>query len=218
MLVKTYNNVPTEKDLQSIVSCLESGGVLILPTDTIYSMVCKLGSKKGFEALCRIKGVQVKNADFSLLCPSLSVLSHYTKPINTPTFRMLNKNLPGPFTFVLEANGRVPKLFANKRKTIGIRVPDNITFQSIAERMSEPLVGTSIHDEDAIVEYTTDPELIDEKFSGKVEMVVNGGIGGNVASTVVDCTSQTPLIVRQGKGDLIIWYIYLSIERCGNLL
>ena len=204
VLVKTYNNVPTEKDLQSIVSCLESGGVLILPTDTIYSMVCKLGSKKGFEALCRIKGVQVKNADFSLLCPSLSVLSHYTKPINTPTFRMLNKNLPGPFTFVLEANGRVPKLFANKRKTIGIRVPDNITFQSIAERMSEPLVGTSIHDEDAIVEYTTDPELIDEKFSGKVEMVVNGGIGGNVASTVVDCTSQTPLIVRQGKGDLII--------------
>lgn len=218
MLVKTYNNIPTEKDLQSIVSCLESGGILILPTDTIYSMVCKLGSKKGFEALCRIKGVRVKDADFSLLCVSLSVLSHYTKPINTPTFRMLNKNLPGPFTFVLEANGRVPKLFANKRKTIGIRVPDNITFQSIAERMSEPLVGTSIHDEDAIVEYTTDPELIYEKFSGKVEMVVNGGIGGNVASTVVDCTSQTPLIVRQGKGNLIIWYIYLSIERCGNLL
>lgn len=203
VLVKTYNNIPAEKDLQSIVSCLEAGGVVIIPTDTIYSMVCKLGSKKGFESLCRVKGVQVKNADFSLLCSSLSVLSHYTKPIITPIFRLLNRNLPGPFTFVLEANGKVPKLFSNKRRTIGIRVPDNVTFQTIAERMTDPLIGTSIHDDDEIVEYTTDPELIYEKYQNKVDMLINGGIGGNVASTVVDCTQQEPTIVRQGKGELL---------------
>ena len=204
VLIKTYDNIPTEKDLASIVDCLEDGGVLILPTDTIYSIVCKLGSKKGFETLCKVKRVSIKDADFSLLCTSLSVLSNYTKPINTPLFRILNRNLPGPFTFVLPANGRVPKLFQNKRKTIGIRVPDHITFQCIAERMSEPLIGTSIHDEDEIIEYTTDPELIYEKYSDQVEMVVNGGIGGNVASTVVDCTSSEPVILRQGLAELLI--------------
>lgn len=204
MLVKTYDNLPIERDLDAIVACLDQGGVVILPTDTIYSMVCKLGSKKGFETLCRIKGVAQKDADLSLLCTSLSVLSNYTKPIGTPVFRLLNRNLPGPFTFILEANGKVPKLFSNKRKTIGIRVPENSTFQSIAERMELPLVGTSIHDEDDIVEYTTDPELIYEKYSSKVDFVINGGIGGNIPSTIVDCTASEPEITRQGAGELIL--------------
>ena len=204
MLVKTYDNRPIERDLNAIVTCLEQGGVVILPTDTIYSMVCKLGSKKGFESLCKIKGVAPRDADFSLLCASLSVLSAYAKPIGTPIFRLLNRNLPGPFTFILEANGKVPKLFSNKRKTIGIRVPDNATFQSIAERMEAPLIGTSIHDEDDIIEYSTDPELIYEKYSAKVDFVINGGIGGNIPSTIVDCTTSEPEITRQGAGELIL--------------
>ncbi len=202
MFIKIYDESPNVSDVSSVVACIDKGGIVILPTDTIYSMVCKLSSKKGFDTLCRIKGLTAKNADFSILCASISELSSYTRPINNVVFRMLKKNLPGPFTFIFEASSKIPKLFGNKRKTIGIRVPDNAIFQAISQRLDEPLIGTSIHDDDAIIEYTTDPELIYEKYESQIDMMVNGGFGNNVASTVVDCTEQPPIILRQGIGQL----------------
>jgi tRNA threonylcarbamoyl adenosine modification protein (Sua5/YciO/YrdC/YwlC family) len=203
MIIKLYENNPNPKDIATIVNHLDRGDILILPTDTIYSIVCKLSNRRGFEQLCKIKDVSPKTANLSILCSSISTLANYTLPISTQLFRTLKKNLPGPFTFILDANGAIPKLFGNRRKTIGIRVPDNSIFQAIAEQLDEPLIGTSIHDDDDIVEYTTDPELIYEKYGHQIKVLVDGGYGNNVASTVVDCTEMPPVIIRQGIGELL---------------
>lgn len=202
MLIKIYDNAPSHKDVASVVSCLDRGGVIIVPTDTIYSLVCKLSNRRGFETLCKIKGLDAKSSDFSILCESLSGVSNYTRPISNQIFRVLKHHLPGPFTFILEANSAIPKLFGNRRKTIGIRVPDNAVFHAIVSQLDEPLIGTSIHDDDEIVEYTTDPSLIYEKYENKVDIVVDGGYGQNMASTVVDCSDGSPEILRQGIGEL----------------
>ncbi len=204
MLVKLYDNNPNENEVATVVDCLENGGIVIIPTDTIYSMVCKLSNRRGFETLCKIKGITVKSSDFSILCSSISVISKYTRNITNHTFRLLRRNLPGAFTFILEANHDIPKLLGVRRKTIGVRIPDNSIFEAIASRIDEPLIGTSIHDDDDIIEYTTDPSLIYEKYEDKVEMVVDGGYGNNVASTVVDCTTDDPEIFRQGIGELLL--------------
>ena len=198
MIVKLYDNAPNPKDVAEVVECLNRGGVVIVPTDTIYSIVCKMSNRKGFDALCRIKGLTIKSSDFSILCPSLSNLSNYTRPIPNQLFRLLKRNLPGPFTFILEANNAIPKLFGTRRKTIGVRVPDNSIFQAIAEHLDEPLIGTSIHDDDEIIEYTTDPSLIYEKYSHQIDLMVDGGYGNNTPSTVVDCL---PLLFVKALGN-----------------
>lgn len=203
MMVKIYDTSPNPRDVATVVDCLNRGGVVIVPTDTIYSIVCKMSQRKGFETLCRIKDISAKSSDFSILCSSISVLSSYTRPISNQLFRTLKHNLPGPFTFILEASRTIPKLFGNKRKTIGIRVPDNPIFHTIAEQLDEPLIGTSIHDDDAVIEYTTDPELIYEKYQSQIDMMVDGGFGNNVPSTVVDCVEMPPVVIRQGIGELL---------------
>ena len=204
MLIKIYDNNPNQKDVDTVVSTLQKGGIVILPTDTIYTIACSLSNRKGFETLCRIKDLDPKSSDFSILCTSISQVSEYTRPMSNQLFRVLKRNLPGPFTFILEASSQIPKLFGNKRKTIGVRVPDNSIFQTIAALVNEPLIGTSIHDDDKIVEYTTDPELIDEKYAHLVDLIVDGGFGHNVASTVVDCVEMPPVVIRQGIGELIL--------------
>lgn len=204
MIVKIYDNAPCPKEVASVVDRLNRGGVVILPTDTIYSIVCKMSNRKGFETLCKIKGLTAKSSDFSILCSSLSNLSSYTRPISNQLFRVLKRNLPGAFTFILEANNEIPKLFGNRRKTIGVRVPDNAIFHAIVEQLDEPLIGTSIHDDDEIIEYTTDPSLIFEKYQHQIDLMVDGGFGNNVPSTVVDCVEMPPVVIRQGIGDLIM--------------
>lgn len=192
------------KAVSLVADQLNRGAVVILPTDTIYTIACKMGNKKGFETLCRIKDLNPKESDFSVLCASLSEVSGYTKPMSNQLFRTLKKNLPGPFTFIVEASLKIPKLFGNKRKTIGIRVPDNPIFLAIAKELGEPLIGTSIHDDDDVVEYTVDPELIYEKYNKQVNLMVDGGYGNNIASTVVDCVEMPPVVIRQGMGELDI--------------
>lgn len=203
MLVKIYENSPNANDVASVVKCLERGGVVILPTDTIYSIVCKLSNRKGFDTLCKIKELTAKSSDFSILCSSISVVARYTRNISNQQFRLLKRNLPGPFTFILEANHDIPKLFGTRRKTIGVRIPDNEVFQTIIRQVDEPLIGTSIHDDDEVVEYTTDPSLIYEKYHDNIDLMVDGGWGNNTASTVVDCVEMPPKIVRQGIGELM---------------
>lgn len=203
MIVKIYDNAPNPKDVAEVVDRLNRGAIVILPTDTIYSIVCKMSNRKGFDTLCKIKGLTMKSSDFSILCPSLSNMSNYTRPISNQLFRLLKRNLPGPFTFILEANNAIPKLFGTRRKTIGVRVPDNSIFHAIVEQLDEPLIGTSIHDDDEIIEYTTDPSLIYEKYGHQIDLMVDGGYGHNMPSTVVDCVEMPPVIIRQGIGDLI---------------
>lgn len=202
MIVKIYENSPSPKELAFVAERLDRGDVIILPTDTIYSIVCKMSNRRGFETLCKIKGMSAKSSDFSILCSSLSQVSGYTRPISNQLFRTLKRNLPGPFTFILEASSTIPKLFGNRRKTIGVRVPDNDIFQAIASKLDEPLIGTSIHDDDPVIEYTTDPSLIYEKYSHQVNLIVDGGFGQNTASTVVDCIEMPPVVIRQGIGEL----------------
>ena len=204
MILKIYDNAPNPKEVAFVVDRLSRGDVVILPTDTIYSIVCKLSNRKGFEALCKIKGLTAKSSDFSILCSSISNVSNYTRPISNQLFRTLKRNLPGPFTFILEANNEIPKLFGNRRKTIGVRVPDNPIFNAIAEQLGEPMIGTSIHDDDGVVEYTTDPSLIYEKYQHQINLMVDGGFGQNVASTVVDCVEMPPVVIRQGIGELAL--------------
>jgi tRNA threonylcarbamoyl adenosine modification protein (Sua5/YciO/YrdC/YwlC family) len=203
MIVKIYDNAPNSKDVAAVVDRLNRGGIVILPTDTIYSIVCTMSNRKGFETLCKIKDLTIKSSDFSILCASLSDMSNYTRPISNQLFRLLKRNLPGPFTFILEANNAIPKLFGTRRKTIGVRVPDNAIFNAIADLLDEPLIGTSIHDDDDVIEYTTDPSLIYEKYHHQIDLMVDGGYGQNMASTVVDCVEMPPLIIRQGIGELI---------------
>lgn len=205
MLVKIYNDNPNSKQIRKVVDNLRQGAIVIIPTDTIYAICCSLSETKSIEKMARMKGMKVAEANFSLLCKDFSGLSEYCKPISNTIFKAMKKNLPGPFTFILPANGQVPKLFRTKRKTIGIRVPDNSITEAIIDELGEPLVATSVRyiDENKEEEYTTDPELIYEIFENKVDMVIDGGYGNNVASTIVDCTQGELEIIREGVGELI---------------
>lgn len=203
MLIKIYPENPSEKTILRIVDELNSGKVIIFPTDTIYGMGCSINQPKAISRIAKIKGTKIEKANFSIIFNSLSMLSDFTKPINTSIFRLIRKNLPGPFTFILEANNNVPKIFHGKKKTIGIRIPDNSIILQIVEKLGHPIMTTSIHDEDTIVEYITDPELIEEKYHNLVDIVIDGGYGDNEASTVVDCVSGEAEIIRFGKGILI---------------
>lgn len=202
MLVRVYPENPNEKEIDKIVACLKSGGVIIYPTDTVYGMGCDIMQQKAIEKICRIRNIKPEKANFSFVCYDLSHLSDYIKPIDNHTFRILKKALPGPFTFIFNANNSVPKLMNSAKKTVGIRVPDNNIARLIVQKLGNPIVSTSIHDDDEVIEYTTDPELIYEKYEDLVDMVIDAGYGGNEASTVVDFTNEEPIIIRQGKGDI----------------
>jgi len=202
MLIKIYPDNPSEKQIERVVSCLRSGGLVIYPTDTVYGLGCDISNQKAIEKVCQIKNIKPEKARFSFVCYDLSNLADYTKPISTATFRMLKKALPGPFTFIFNAGGKVPKILNTPKKTVGIRVPDNMIAREIVRSMGNPILSTSLHDDDEILEYSTDPELIYEKYKHLVDMVVDGGNGGNIPSTVVDCTSEEYTIIRQGKGEL----------------
>ena len=201
MLIKIYPNNPNEKQLAEVVTCLRNGGIIIYPTDTVYGLGCDIYQAKAIEKLCRIRNINPDKANLSFICADLSHLSDFVKPIDNAVFRVLKHALPGPFTFILNANNKVPKLRHSNKKTVGIRVPDNDIARSIVKLLGNPIVSTSIHDDDEVVEYSTDPELIYEKYTDLVDMVIDGGYGELQASTVVDYTSDEPVIVRQGKGD-----------------
>jgi tRNA threonylcarbamoyl adenosine modification protein (Sua5/YciO/YrdC/YwlC family) len=188
--------------LKRISQCLQSGGVIIYPTDTIYAIGCDINSRSAIERVANIKGIKADKADFSFVFYDLSQISEYTKQFDSATFKLLKRNLPGAFTFILEANNSIPKLFKNKKRTLGIRVPDNSICRSIVENFGNPIISTSVHDDDEVLEYTTDPELIYEKYKNKVDIVIDGGFGNNEASTVVDLTAGYPEIIRQGRGEL----------------
>lgn len=202
MLIKLYEESTNPRDLKRITECFNDGGLVIYPTDTVYALGCSITSRSAIEKVARIKNVKLEKADFSFVFYDLSHISEYTKQFDTRTFKLLKRNLPGPFTFILEANNSIPKLFKNKKRTLGIRVPNNSICRSIVEHLGNPIISTSIYDEDEVLEYTTDPELIYEKYQDKVDIVVDGGYGNNEASTVVDLTSGDPEILRQGIGEL----------------
>ncbi len=199
--IKIYPENPNERHIHHVVEVLKSGGVIIYPTDTVYSFGCDITNSKAVERVARLKGIKPEKADFSIIFNDLSMLSTYTKSVDTPTFKILKKALPGPFTFILSASNAIPKLFKNKKKTVGIRIPDNSIPCALVEALGNPIIASSVHDEDDIIEYTTDPELILEKFDNQVDLVIDGGFGDNFASTVVDFTGREPEVLRSGKGD-----------------
>jgi len=202
MLIKIYPENPNPREISRVVEVLRSGGLIIYPTDTIYGLGCDFSNNKAVEKVAQIKGINLKKDHLSIICHDLSHLSDYTKPLDSTTFKLLKKNLPGPFTFILPANNNVPRIFKNNKKTIGLRIPDNSIALEIVRELGTPLLSTSIRDEDEILEYTTDPELIYEKFRDIVDLVIDGGYGDNEPSTVVDCTAFPFEITRQGKGEL----------------
>nr|BFF41557.1 L-threonylcarbamoyladenylate synthase [Tenacibaculum mesophilum] len=201
--IKLYNDNPNPKEIEKIVKVLQNGGLIIYPTDTVYGLGCDITNTKALEKVARIKKVKPEKANFSFVCNDLSHLSDYVKQIDTATYKILKRALPGPYTFVLPGSNSLPKAY-KKRKTVGIRVPDNNIARAIVAALGNPIVSTSIHDEDEVLEYTTDPELIFEKWQSIVDVVVDGGYGDNHASTVIDLTTDEPEVIREGKGSLDI--------------
>lgn len=205
LLLEIHPDNPQEKYLNTIVECLKDGGVIIYPTDTVYGIGCDIYKTRAVERVCKIKGIKPEKSNFSLICYDLSHLSDFTKHVSTPVYKVMRKALPGPFTFILEANSSVPKLFKHKKNTVGIRIPDNNIIREIVRLLENPILSSSVKDEDELIEYTTDPELIYEKFQDKVDIIVNGGYGNNEASTIVDCSEGDFAIIRQGLGDLDLY-------------
>ncbi|PCE64009.1 L-threonylcarbamoyladenylate synthase [Sediminicola luteus] len=201
--IKIYEDNPNPKQIQRVVEVLRKGGLVIYPTDTIYGLGCDITNTKALEKIARIKGVKLAKANWSFICKDLSNLSDYAKQIDSATFKLLKRALPGPYTFILPGSNNLPKDF-KKKKTVGIRVPEHNIVHALVEGLGHPIVSTSIRDEDEVVEYTTDPELIYEKWQNLVDVVVDGGYGGNVASTVIDVSDGYPEVVREGKGSLDI--------------
>lgn len=202
--IKIYEQNPNPRQIAKVVSVLKSGGLIIYPTDTVYGLGCDITNSKALERVARIKGVKLEKANFSFICHDLSNLSDYVKQISNSTFKLLKRALPGPYTFILPGAKTLPNPF-KKRKTVGIRVPDNAIVLDIVRELGNPIVSTSIYDDDDILEYTTDPELIRDKWDKLVDLVIDGGFGGNEASTVIDVSNEYPVIVREGKGDLEIF-------------
>ncbi|HNS29710.1 MAG TPA: L-threonylcarbamoyladenylate synthase [Tenuifilaceae bacterium] len=202
MLVKLYPENPNPRQIELVVDALRSGGIVIYPTDTVYGLGCDITKPKAVESIIKLKGIKAKDANFSFICSDLSHISSFAK-VDNITFRLLKRNLPGPFTFILPGLNRVPDYFISKRKTVGIRIPDNPIPIEIVKALGNPILTTSVKDDDEMLEYTTDPEVIYDKYADLVDLVVDGGYGGNVPSTVVDCTDASPVVVRQGKGVLV---------------
>lgn len=200
MLIKIHPETPSERQIIKVADILRNAGVVVFPTDTVYGLGCDITKQKAIERVAQIKGVKVEKANFSFIFHDMSHLTDYTRPFNNSVFKLIKKLIPGPFTFILEANNKIPKLFRSKKKTIGIRIPDNNIIREIVRELGNPVLTTSIHDEDEILDYTTDPELIYEHYANLINCVVDGGYGGNQPSTVIDCTAAEPIVIRQGLG------------------
>ena len=201
MLLHINQDNPDPRKIKKSVECLKDGGVIIYPTDTVYAFGCDVYNKKAMEKLCRIKGVDIKKHNLSFVCYDLSHISDFTKNLDTTTYKLMRKSLPGPYTFILNANTSIPKLFKNKKKEIGIRIPNNNIPREIVKELGNPIVTTSVKDNDMVIEYSTDPELIHEYFGNKVDLVISGGYGESTPSTIVKCTGSIAEILRKGKGD-----------------
>ena len=202
MLLKIYPENPNPKAVNTVVECLQDGGIVIYPTDTIYGIGCDIFKQKSIERIISILGEKKKKDALTFICHDLSNLSDYTKPLDNNVFKTMKRVLPGPFTFILEANNSVPKLLQSNKKTIGVRIPDNNIIREIVRQLGHPILSTSVKDDDEVIEYTTDPELIYERYGDLVDIVIDGGYGDNTPSTVVDCTSGGIEVVREGKGDI----------------
>jgi tRNA threonylcarbamoyl adenosine modification protein (Sua5/YciO/YrdC/YwlC family) len=200
-LLKLYSENPHPRTLDKVVDVLKRGGLIIYPTDTVYALGCDVKNTKAMERIARIKGIKLERAQFSFICHNLSHLSDYTAQLDASTFKLVKRYFPGPYTFILPSNKALPHPF-KKRKTVGIRVPNHPIALELVRRLGNPIVSTSIHDEDDIVEYTTDPELIYEKWQKNADIVIDNGFGGNIASTVIDLTQKPPVLVREGKGQI----------------
>jgi tRNA threonylcarbamoyl adenosine modification protein (Sua5/YciO/YrdC/YwlC family) len=202
--IKIYEDKPSEAAIKKVVDVLRNGGLVIYPTDTVYGLGCDITNSRALERIAKIKGIKLEKANFSFICCDLSNLSDYVKQIDTATFKILKRTLPGPYTFILPGNNDLPKEF-RKKKTVGIRIPDNAIALEIVRMLGNPIVSTSIHDDDEVLEYATDPELIFEKWQHLVDLVIDGGYGDNVGSTIIDLSGYEPIIVREGKGDTDIF-------------
>ncbi len=202
MFIKLYDENPNQKELDKIVATLQNGGLIIYPTDTVYAVGCDAMNVKAVEKICKMKGINPLKSNLSIICYDFSDISEYAR-VDTATFKMMKKNLPGPFTFILNTTSSLPKIYKN-RKTVGIRIPDNNIIREIVRSLGNPMMTTSIKDDDEVLEYTTDPELINEKYQDLVDIIIDGGYGGLEGSTIVDCTENAFEIIRQGKGELIL--------------
>ena len=193
---------PQTRLITQAVGILRQGGVIVYPTDTVYGMGCDITNQRAIERICKIKGINPKKHNFSFICADLGNIAQFTRVIDKPVFKMMKKALPGPFTFILEASTQVPKILYSNKKTVGIRVPNHGVPRAIVEELGQPILSTSIRDEDEVIEYSTDPELIFEKYQHLVDLVIDGGYGQNVASTILNCTGDEVEVIRQGLGNL----------------
>ena len=200
--IKLYKENPDSRKISKIVSVLRKGGLVIYPSDTIYGLGCDIFNNQAVDRVKHIKGEKGKNNNLAFICYDLSHLSVYTRNVSTPVFKLMKKTLPGPYTFILNSSSKVPKILNAHKKTVGIRIPDNEIPRIIVKELGNPIVTTSIHDDDDILEYSTDPELIYEKYKKIVDIVIDGGYGGNEPSTVIDCSEDEIRVLREGKGDI----------------
>jgi tRNA threonylcarbamoyl adenosine modification protein (Sua5/YciO/YrdC/YwlC family) len=203
MLIRMYPDNPDPRKVRQVCDILMNSGIIIYPTDTVYGIGCDITQTKAIEKIARMKGLNPEKTTFSFICHDMSHIADYTNPISNDIFKLMKRNLPGPFTFILNSNSNVPKLLKSKRKTVGIRIPDNNIIREIVRELGKPILSTSVYDEDEIIEYTTDPELIYEKYSELVDIVIDGGYGDNMASAIIDCTGDSPEILRHGPKELI---------------
>jgi tRNA threonylcarbamoyl adenosine modification protein (Sua5/YciO/YrdC/YwlC family) len=202
MFKKLYAENPNERDIATIVEILHDGGVIIYPTDTVYGIGCDIHNHKAVERVAQIKNIKPDKANFSIICSDLSHLSDYARQVDNNTFKLMKRLLPGPYTFILNASSKVPKIFANKKKTIGIRIPNNNIVLAIVREFGNPILTTSVYSESDLFEEITNPELIHDKFKELVDVVIDGGTGGTVLSTIIDCTGREPIVIREGAGEI----------------
>ncbi len=200
MILKLNSMHPSDAQIEKITDVLKDGGVIIYPTDTVYAFGCDAHNPDAVRKLCELKGIELNKANFSFIFSDVKLIGKYTKPMDNLVFKAINRFLPGPFTFILNANGEVPGIFGYKKKTIGLRIPDNRISQALVKALGNPLLSTSVHDDDTVVEYTTDPELIYNRWGDKVALMIDGGFGNNEPSTVIDCTGSEITVIREGLG------------------
>lgn len=202
MLLQIHPDNPDTRKIAQVIKTLKKGGIIIYPTDTVYSMACDMNNRKAVERMAQLKGIKAEKANFSLICYDLSHISDFTVQFGNNIYKMMKRALPGPYTFILNANTSIPKLFRSKKKTIGIRVPDNNIARMLVQELGNPLISTSVHDDDELLEYITDPELIHEKYESTIDIIIDGGYGQNEASTIIDCTGNEAEVIREGIGSL----------------
>ena len=203
MFLKIHPDNPNPRKINTVVECLLDGGVIIYPSDTVYGFGCDIYNKKAVARIANIKGINIKKQKFSFICSSLSNISKFTKPISNETYKLMKRNLPGPFTFILNANNNIPKIFKTNRKKLGIRVPKHNIPLEIVKKLENPIISSSVKENDKIIEYSTDPEIMYDKFKNLVDIVIDSGFTGNLPSTIIDCTKSDFEIIRQGKGNII---------------